>query len=173
MDWAVWTQTVVLVITAGIIVWYTIETSKMRREIARQNSISLRPVVVFEFRQDAAHNRLLLAKNIGHGAAFNIIVVPLNVVPGSDSWDIHFDRIHSLGSQEREEVQYTMPGLGSSDKGDRGYLFFPQATSKLRELRIEYQDVEGGHYRQDLTIYPKKEGSSGSGYVSYAPIRQL
>ncbi len=173
MECAVWTQTVVLGITALIIGWYTFETSRMRKEIVRQNSISLRPVVVFEFCQDAAHNRLLVAKNIGNGAAFNITTVPLNVVPGSDSWDIHFDRIHSLGSKERAEVAYTMPGLGSADKGDRGYLFFPQAASKLRELRIEYQDVEGGRYRQDLTVHPKQEGSSGDGYVSYAALRKL
>jgi hypothetical protein len=85
------------------------------------------------------------------------------------AWDIHFDRLHSLGSKEERGIAYTMAALDS----DRGFLFFPQATSKIRELRIEYQDVEGGRYRQDLTVHPKKDGSSGNGYVSYAPLQKL
>ena len=72
---ALWVQTGVLAITAVIIVWYTIETSRMRKEIARQTSVSLRPVVVFEFCQDAAYNRTLYAKNIGVGAAFNVTLL--------------------------------------------------------------------------------------------------
>jgi hypothetical protein len=171
MGCALWVQTAVLAVTAAIICWYTVETSRMRREVARQNSISLRPVVVLEFKQDVAQNLSLLAVNIGHGAAFNVTTVPLNVVPGDDSWDIHFDRIHFLASQDKREVQYAMPNLASSDKADRGYIFFPQVTLKRRELRIEYQDVEGGRYCQDLTVHPKKEDSSAYGYVTYAPIR--
>ena len=163
---AMWTQTFVLAITA-LIVW------KYTKEMARQTSISLRPVVVFEFNQDAAHNRCLMLKNIGRGAAFNITTVPLNVVPGSDSWDVHFERVPWLGSKERQQVLYGMPVLASIEKGDRGYLFFPQSTSKLRELRIEYQDVEGQRYRQDLTVHPRREGSSEGGYVTYSAIRKL
>src|SRR5260370_17370120 len=109
MECAVWTQTVVLGITALIIGWYTFETSRMRKEIVRQNSISLRPVVVFEFCHDAAHNRFLVAKNIGNGAAFNITTVPLDVVPGSDSWDHHFARIRSVHSQPTAPASHPTP----------------------------------------------------------------
>jgi hypothetical protein len=125
--------------------------------------------VIFEFRQDAAYKRMLVAKNIGQGAAFNITTAPLNVVSGTEGWDIHFDRIYSLGSQEQSEVLHGMPVVNR----ERGDIFFPQSATKLRELRIEYQDVEGRRYRQDLTIHPNEEGSSGSGYVTYAPIREL
>lgn len=170
MECAVWTQTVVLFLTGIVIAWYTYETRGMHKEITRQNSIALRPVVVFEFKQDEAHNRLLIARNIGQGAAFNIVTTPLNVIPGDEAWDIHFDSIHSLASHQWAEVGYRMPVL--EERADRGYVFFPQATSKQRDLRIEYEDVEGGRYRQDLTVYPRKEGAD-SGHVTYAPIQPL
>ena len=104
-------------------------------------------------------------------AAFNITTVPLNVVPGTEGWDIHFDRIYSLGSQAQEQVLFRMPVLERDQ--DRGYLFFLQVTQKPRDLRIEYQDVEGGQYRQDLTVHPKAESPSGNGYVTYASIQKL
>lgn len=170
MLFAVWTQTVVLSVTAFIIAWYTLETARVRRQITRQNSITLRPVVVFEFKQDVADNRQLIARNIGQGAAFNVVTTPLNIVAGSEGWDIHFDIVHSLGSQQVAEVGYRMPVI--NERYNRGHLFFPQATSRRRDLRIEYEDVEGGRYRQDLTVHPKQEGAD-SGHVTYAPIQPL
>jgi hypothetical protein len=141
----------------------------MRSEVTRQREISLRPVIVFEFLQDA-RGRLLVAKNIGLGAAFNIHTTPLNVVPGTGGWDIHFQRIYSLASHEKKSVAYKLAAI--TESLDKGFLFFPQLTEKQRELRIEYQDVEGGRYRQDLTVHPKPEGSD-SGFVTYASIQKL
>lgn len=168
---AVWAQNLILVIIGAIVAWYTIETKRVREEITRQTSISLRPVVVFEFREDAGHNRTLMAKNIGLGAAFNVVTFPLKIVPDSDALTIHFDVIHTLGSQERKEVSYRVPVFASEK--DRGGLFFPQSTQRVRDLRIEYQDVEGGRYRQDLVIHPKDESVSSDGYVAYSAIQKL
>ena len=171
MEHAVWAQTIILGLTALVVLWYTLETSRMRKQIARQTSLSLRPVVVFEFQQDTAPNRLLLAKNVGPGAAFNIATLPLNIVPGSDGWDIHFERIYSLGSQEQKRISYKMPVVVNA--ADKGYLFFPGTSSKRRDLRIEYQDVEGRRYRQDLAVHPQNESQSEDGYVIYSPIQEL
>jgi len=172
MNKAIVFQTIILAVTALIVAWYTILTSKILRETTRQTGITLRPVVVLSFRQDAARNRCLSAKNIGQGAAFNVRIAPLNVVPGTSGWEIHFEPVHWLASQEEAEIRYKMPVV-DSEKTDRGYLFFPQITSKSRGLRIEYEDVEGGRYRQDLTIMAHDEGAPGDGEVSYAPIQKI
>lgn len=170
---AIWTQTLVLAITGVIVLYYAMETAKTRREITRQNLMVLRPVIVLDFYQDSSFNRALVIQNIGNGAAFNIDVEPLNIVPDTTAWDIHFDKIDFLKAHGSQEIKYVMPTIGHEGHRDRGSLFFPQETQKTRRMRIRYEDVEGGRYEVELGVYPRDAASSKAGYVSYSPIQKL
>ncbi len=63
----------VLIITAGILVWYTKETYRLRKESERQTELMLRPFVIAEFVfTKELINTVFKVHNIGNGAATNI-----------------------------------------------------------------------------------------------------
>ena len=107
MLYAVWTQTVVLAITAGLIYWYIIETSGLRKQMVRQNEIALRPVIVPVF-DNRGGEPIFKLKNIGVGVAFNVTVEPLIEVrliePGHElRHEFRFSRLSHLGSKQGGE----------------------------------------------------------------------
>ena len=63
--------TVLTLLMLGVLVWYTIETARLRRAAQKQNSISLLPIV--ELSIDACANTFKI-RNIGRGPAFNVAI---------------------------------------------------------------------------------------------------
>src|SRR5262245_29008515 len=65
---ALW-QLIVTVITAIVLIWYTIETYRLRKEAQKQTELQLRPFVILEVYQGN-----FSVRNIGNGAAVNVRV---------------------------------------------------------------------------------------------------
>jgi hypothetical protein len=107
--------TILTLITAVALIWYTIETSALRRatqkllkEAQIQNEHSIRPIVMLEPANDL---RILekganmpavqtVVRNLGSGAAFNISVEPLR----GPNTTIRFVPTISLGGGQRGPV---------------------------------------------------------------------
>jgi len=82
--WLRYAEVVALVITAGLVCWYTISTDKLRRETQRQTNVLIRPLVIMDINSNIFFNNILSPiqkemevieiplQNIGKGTAFNI-----------------------------------------------------------------------------------------------------
>ena len=72
-DWLA-AQTIAVVLTGLVLIWYTIETQLLRKESQKQTEIQIRPFVIVE-RKD----RKIFLKNIGQGPALNVSVRPVQI----------------------------------------------------------------------------------------------
>ena len=68
------TQTMAVLLTGLIIIWYTYETKLLRSETQRQTEISQRPFVVAKLADDHFE-----VGNLGHGVALNVRIKPIEV----------------------------------------------------------------------------------------------
>jgi hypothetical protein len=155
-------QTVVLAITA-ILVWlYTRETARLRREIVRQNEISLRPVVVPIF-DEGPNRHIFKLRNVGGACAFNLRVQPMRrTAGGSDlkvSQETRFDSLDylppGLPSGELPEIHFKQYSNGQPETEPfLQHWLFPASATALITMRIQFDDVEGGGYEQEISIEP-------------------
>jgi len=178
MESAVWFQTIVLLVTACFVCWYTIETARLRREMVRQNQITLRPVVVPLFEKPGADHVFKL-KNIGAAAAFNVRVEPLRM-EGPDpisqtniSWETRFDPVSFLASGETALVPFQRwddgKQSGSTWLAD---IFRPAYCQQEITLTILFEDVEEGGCEEKINIKPG-HGTSAAPSVKLRGIHKL
>ena len=64
-----WVNNAILAFTAVIVLWYTRETSEMKQEVAKQNLLLTRPILILEL-----NNPKVFLKNEGRGPALNGVV---------------------------------------------------------------------------------------------------
>jgi hypothetical protein len=79
---AAWVNIVILATTGLVLIWYTVETRRLRiqaqrqvEEIQQQTEVQVRPFVIVEpyFADDTTHGKFL-ARNVGNGTALNVRV---------------------------------------------------------------------------------------------------
>jgi hypothetical protein len=157
---AIWTQTVVLAITAGLIYWYIIETSGLRKQMVRQNEIALRPVIVPVF-DNRGGEPIFKLENIGVGVAFNVTAEPLIEVrliePGHElRHEFRFSRLSHLGSKQGGEIQFLrfMNGILNLGPHPAYRSFLPEPGEGRKAITIVFDDVEGGRYRCGIMLVP-------------------
>ena len=150
MECAVWVQTIVLIITAGSVCWYTWETAKLRREMVRQNEIALRPVLVPEFGRSAQE---LVLRNIGVGAALNVRIKPLEIFRSSEFGgelviEFRFTPVAYLASAQTSQIGFERYVDGQRNPGpDAAFRnFLPGHGQSERLMAILFDDAEGGNY---------------------------
>ena len=167
---ATWIQTVVLFITAGLVSWYTVETAKLRREMVRQNQISLMPAVVPIF-DEREGRRVFLLNNIGRGSAFNVRIEPISVK--SDwKWEIVFLPLHYLASRETKQIFYWGEEDGKKIDASWKDNFFPHLIQEEKQLGLSFDDVQGGKYTIEVTIRPSRNKFSRDKNIELGPIRR-
>ena len=64
--WGSMIQTIALVATLIIIIFYTIFTYQLRRAAIKQTKLQLTPYIILKYKDD------LICKNIGNGSAINV-----------------------------------------------------------------------------------------------------
>jgi len=160
MEYAVWTQTAVLLITGAFICWYTIETSRLRRAMVRQNEISLRPVVVPLF-EEAPGRHVLKLHNVGTACALNVRVQPVKQVFGEGTslavpHETRFVPHEYLAAGQITEVRFQE--YSNNDPTNERFLekkFFPTRVVCPITITICFDDVEGGGYEHEISIEPR------------------
>jgi hypothetical protein len=158
-------------ITCAVVVWYTVETQKLRRLSERQIELLVRPFVVARF-----NDGKLYVKNIGKGSAFNVTVESVELlddVPRPTKYLIGFP----------EPVSALEPGQESLLRpfAERNGMRVPpgeletlmsnlntQLTQSSFTLAVEYNNLDGMHYRTQIEvgpgtwkILPMKAGGAG------------
>src|SRR5260370_39247063 len=74
--------TAVTTATLIVLIWYTVETQRLRREAQRQNENSTMPIVMFQSVYVRGQNITVsrpVIRNLGSGPAFNVSVSPITL----------------------------------------------------------------------------------------------
>jgi hypothetical protein len=149
--------------TLMVLIWYTVETHKLRLEAQRQNEHSMMPIVVFQSvymrGQPTGQNRLVM-RNLGAGPAFNVQFGPMRISGKPAS----FDHPRTLASRQDEFVAITglreamTSPIGQYDDGKihdaNDLLNAFKSTSDILETPgvITYTSASGKQYRTMFTI---------------------
>jgi hypothetical protein len=184
---AVWVQTGVLALTAYLI-WrytsatekYTTETASLRNEAARQNRLSLRPIVLPEFPSVGVAGIFRL-KNCGQGCAVNVLVLPvialnLNAPEFLDMGQIEsrFEPIMYLTAGETAEVMVsTWANNQKMNQSPFDYWFHPRIVGEETSIEIRFNDIEGGKYRIRVTVLAEQNVALLPRKVRLGVIEQL
>ncbi len=144
---------------------YTKATEALLSETARQNKISLRPIVLPEFTLDTGGNLAFRLRNCGEGCAVNVTIDPLHlgpqVVGGINLGAIEtrlppVDYLPSGEARDLTPVNYTngqqLPTGGNYTIFD-WWFHTAKAPAIDKHLRISFEDVEGRQYQITAHIY--------------------
>lgn len=152
-------QTGATVSATLVLIWYTIETQRLRRAAEKQNEISGMPIVALRLAsgERGLGESLTLdfqsLRNIGNGPAFNIDVTPIQKAP----FEVRFDPIRLLEPRDSQPLEYTVlqDGLASGFPKVSVWLERVLETGQLgfeMAIRVSYSDASGKRYRSDHII---------------------
>jgi len=124
--------------TLFVLIWYTIETSGLRRSAKEQNTLSVRPCITLCFPDP--QKRSPVFKNIGRGPAFNIFIKDFV----SDE-KITFSTIDFLEPNQSGEISFCIisPGGPIPFFKDMDMKIFPL---DIYDFEVYYQSLEGDWY---------------------------
>lgn len=124
-------ENALLIITTVVVLWYTIETYKLRKESQKANEFALKPIPVITFVTTEAQTKLIdadfdisekdiLITNVGKAAALNIRFSEISIPQKNDN--ILFRMIHSniLKPDETMPLAISVPFKESRDGRVRG-----------------------------------------------------
>lgn len=175
MTWVMIVQTLVLAIT-GLLIWrYTIETTALREEMVRQNNLSLRPVVLPEFRRGEHEMVQYWVRNVGNACAVNVAISPRRITEkGGVPFELRFKGCAYL-PPGKDSLMEGSPWLGESPhhpphSGDYYPAIPVSSLAKSEESEIRFSDVEGQRYGILITIHPGQVLPSS---VDIGPIQRL
>lgn len=149
--------------TFGALIWYTIETQKLRRAAEKQNEIgqlqnerSILPIVLLEgtnipVAEDANMPSFQTAiHNLGSGSAFNILIEPLQ----GPKTTIRFEHTTALAAGDSQPVRMMVVEDGKQ-VASRAYqnicrMFHNRQLVTGSTGVIKYSDVNGTKYRTIL-----------------------
>lgn len=144
----VWLEILVLSITAALVAWYAVETTRLRRESGRQTENALRPAIVPIF-EEAQGRHILKVKNVGNATAFNVRIQPIHHEFGKPNVLIHhetrFNPIDFLEKDQVAEVRFQEYSNGTpTDDSLIQNKFSPPRVTSPTTVTIFFDNVEGG-----------------------------
>jgi hypothetical protein len=148
-----WVNDAILAITAVIVLWYTRETAEMKKEVAKQNLLQTRPILILELNKPK-----LLLKNEGKGPALNCMVAKFKVrllekdrLKETKS-DYEFNPFPFVPADKSVELLITRADIESGNKGTvpESDVFFQLGCTVYITMR--YEDIEGTKYQTDMEV---------------------
>ena len=144
-----WINDAILALTAGVVLRYTRETSMMKREVAKQNFLQTRPILILELRD---HRPFL--KNEGRGPALNASIEEFTVSDGSElrneAYEFNLPIFIPLDSPYELRMHRKNENSGTKGTVSEPEVFF--AIGKTINMIIRYQDIEGTTYKTHMEI---------------------
>ncbi len=143
---------VVLTLTLGAIIWYTIVARDQLKELVRQRRLSVVATLVPQVKHDNGSYVFYLT-NIGKGIALNIRIKDVKYYPDTHpDWYYRFDEIPMIRPADTEPANIVdiQDGVENSSPTKLFHLKKQILPSKISNVNIEmfFQDIEGGNYRQ-------------------------
>lgn len=142
-------------IAAAIVLCYTIETRRMRKELMVQNTRAVLPFITVSFQVEGPE---LAVKNISPSPALNVTIDPV-CIDAEHGMSVSFSTAYTLSKDEEVVLRRTATVNGQTAYNpiwDRN--FFPHITlEKEWHLTIRFQTIEGKRYKQALTFRPTRK----------------
>ena len=161
-------QSLVLIITAGVVFWYAWETREMRKALVNQTKILSSPFISISLEPDFADQQYLklYAMNLGEVTARNIRLESSQALQEGDE-DVFFRPLETLAKGEKKDLKIAWKSKerGEITKGPS----FPLTHTFLAGLRtrslvnaflfkLEFQNIFYETYKTDV-IYKDQEFS--------------
>jgi len=140
----------ILLVTGGILLWYTIETRRLHIVSSKQLKIDIRPIMVAVERSNS-----LTLKNIGRSPALNVTVK--DVLRYNETY-FKFGRRTVWAAGEVLSLPITpykgdkpITASGEAETAKNSYLSCRDAADTY-ELMIDYNDIEMGQWRSICVV---------------------
>lgn len=148
----------ILIVTLGVIVWYAIETHKLRQETAKQKELQLRPfVMLINFEGKYA------LKNLGFSPALNVkienIMTDKFVFYFEEAALVRKDQIYNIKPIKVEAIENMAKGITKSfdDTIISDFPFFPNFKADNYKIKIDYKNMENQEYYTIMNVDCKRE----------------
>jgi hypothetical protein len=151
----------ILVVTGLIIFFYTFETYKMRRAIAENTEINIRPVVVLHFTKDN-----VWVENFGNFPAYNLRFVETKLTFSAWSFSkteeivLEFANLTMVPSKERASLLCIFADpCANPDQPQPGFFGDSNYPKKMKEgiywltTTVIYDDILGHSWKSDLRYH--------------------
>jgi hypothetical protein len=145
-------QTAVLLATAVVLLHYTYETYRMRREMAHQNQLAVLPLVLATVRRVGPDLRVIL-RNIGRGPAVFVRVDDFSVheLEGGGGFSLRIRPVDCIeGAAEEvldvQQIAREADGTESSHSWYFAAVLFPATANKSYVITARYEDINHGQH---------------------------
>ncbi len=148
-----WTarQTWAVILTGLAIIWYTWETTLLRRATFAQRELQLRPLVLLEPKKDGG----FYAHNVGYGPALNVSFDDVTIDETEDIVVRFRDTIYMIEAGKAANVS-----AETFKKGKPAGDFFlahldPQYANRDLRLRVKFHNAEMRPYSVTESVRPR------------------
>ena len=169
--------------TLGVLIWYTIETYKLRREAQRQNENVMKPIVALQsvsVRGQYAGTPRPIIRNLGSGPAFNVCMEALRIAGRTATFE--HPRTLAPGQDEfviisglRETTKQGPTGNFEDGKIRHTYELLKdlKATPDIMQTNgtITYQSASGKKYRTTFTMDHKSDDTES--FIVFGGVEAL
>jgi hypothetical protein len=132
-------STIAIIFTLIVLIIYTRETYRLRKETAKQTELSLRPFVVIK-----VFNDRLIYKNIGHSHALDVETEPFD----AEVFILKFEKWYLIEAGEANELNLRGEGKATFNKGLISAAPVPKFTPKaLAERDSDLELILNIHYK--------------------------
>jgi hypothetical protein len=158
--------TAVTTATLVVLIWYTVETQRLRREAQRQNENSMMPIVIFQSVYVKGQNITVsrpVIRNLGSGPAFNVTIDPITLL--GKTMVFEHPRTLAPGQEEYVAISGTREAKRDSAGGyDDGKIHHTQNFLKLLKSSpggvptkgvIAYASAAGKKYKTTFAMNSK------------------
>ncbi len=161
-------KAVTLIATAGILLWYTIETYKLRKQSVLQTEIQIRPLLITHSFIIFGEEPRVIIKNIGNGVALNVETEDIVVHEPSIAaliWNgdtnepirVSFDKINVISQSEEKTLpmKVFIDGPDVTNGPDAVKLIVAELGSRRAnrnyEFKLKYENINGDKYQSVVT----------------------
>ncbi len=149
---------IVIVLGFIVLVWYTIETYRIRKVTVIQKDLQLLPTPMLYFHNSPGQKRIKI-QNIGIGAAIGVTIEKYEFSQDSRTCKFIFnleDGNNVLAPEEERMVgvNYFVNGEASNAPYDNFWSQFNSdgggVSTEAKNIKIRFQDATGQHYEMNI-----------------------
>lgn len=150
--WSITLTDIILFVTFVVVLWYALETHRLKNEMVRQNDLNLCPYILVDLDEGREG---FIYENRGRGAALDIETenVTFKFADASKPLTVIFDRISHLLVDGSTIVRGKVLDDQGNDVGGFNILFSqfdPVVAKQEIKIPIRYNDILGSSYETVL-----------------------
>ena len=164
-DWIDVIQATAVVITLLVLIKYTSETAKLRRETKKQTELGMRPFIIISYTESEDTFKY---SNLGFGIALKTKIDDLSLIDSEGlTLEYIFPEIAVIPPNSECEIKNIKlkinDNISDADRFDLGALF-PRSAQQTFEISIRYENLVGDEY--------VTKGTLGQETFDYASIEK-